>query len=257
MTYVFKNDRFEEPWFSHFFFSRLGGVSTGDYASLNCSLAKSEDISNVKENHKIVADEMGIFLNNLLFVNQIHSIKAVKVETIWNNEKRPDADAMVTNKPNIALAVVTADCVPVLFADVKAKVVGAAHSGWKGTLEGILESTIAAMKELGSKEENIVAAIGPCIGFSSYEVQDDFRNEFISKDAESEKFFMPSPREDRWLFNLPGYAAVRLRRAGVKTVHDIEQDTVINEKFFFSNRRAFICSQKNYGLQPSIIMIKE
>jgi len=258
MIYSFKSDKFENTdWLSHFFFSRLGGVSAGEYASLNCSLGRETDIPNVKENHKIVAKEIGIPVENLLFLNQIHSTKAVKVTELWNNDKRPDADAMVTNKPNVALAVITADCVPVLFADKQAKIIGAAHSGWKGTLEGVLESTVNAMKELGADPANIEAAIGPCIAFSSYEVQEDFRAEFIAKDKDSEMFFIPSPRKGRWLCNLSGYVAFRLKRAGVKIVYDIEQDTVVNEKFFFSNRRAFMRSQKSYGLQPSVIMIKE
>jgi len=243
-------------WVDHAFFNRLGGVSEGDFAFLNTGLDKGDDKKKVLQNHKIVAEHFGIDVSNLLFLEQVHGNKVVTVENLWTPDTRPKADATVTNKPGVAIAISTADCVPVIFADKKKKVIGVAHAGWKSAFTGIVENTISAMEALGAKAANIEAAIGPCISSQSYEVNTQYKEDFLKADIENEKFFKPSPRNDRFLFDLPGYVADRIKKSGVEDLKKLDLDTLINDKYLFSFRRSFLLSKKSYGVQPSVIMIK-
>jgi YfiH family protein len=246
----------EISWVRHGFFTRLGGVSTGIYTSLNCGLKTDDSLVHVRANRAKAAEMLEIKPTHLAIAKQVHGTKTVHVTKPWAMESAPEADALVTAEPGIGLGVLTADCVPVLFADKKKKIIGAAHAGWRGALDGILESTVAEMEKLGSKPADIEAAIGPCIGPRSYEVKDAFKKPFLEQDKTYEKFFNPSPRPGHLIFDLPGYATARLKKAGIKTIHDMAQDTMTNEAVYFSNRRTFLKSEKGFGLQVSIISIK-
>jgi hypothetical protein len=243
-------------WLDHGFFTRLGGVSTGLYTSLNCGIKTDDNSAHVRANRAKVAGALDLPPENLVIARQVHGLKTVQVKKPWDIDQAPEADALVTAEPGIGLGVLTADCVPLLFADKKKRIIGAAHAGWKGALAGIVESTIKTMEEMGSKPEDIEAAIGPCIGSNSYEVKDDFRESFLAQDGANAAFFKASPRAGRFLFNLPGYVSHRLKGLGIKKIHDTRQDTLTNETAFFSNRRAFLKSEKGFGLQASVIVIK-
>lgn len=246
----------KNAWLNHGFFTRLGGVSSGLYTSLNCGVKTDDKPVHVRTNRDKVAATLDLAPGQLVFAKQVHGIKTVCVTKPWNAENAPEADALVTAERGIGLGILTADCVPVLFADKKERIIGAAHAGWRGALGGILESVIDEMKNMGAKAENIQAAIGPCIGPNSYEVKDDFREPFIGQDESCGHFFKKSPKPGHLLFNLPGYVAHRLNLLGVKTAYDVRQDTLTNETSFFSNRRAFLKSEKGFGLQASVIAIK-
>lgn len=242
------------PGISHGFFTRGGGVSEGIYASLNCGYGSGDAAEKVTQNRSRVAAEMGA--SGLCTVHQIHSAKAVVANDPWEHSDAPQADALVTNKPNIALGILTADCLPVLFADVKNGVAGAAHSGWKGAISGVLENTISKMCELGAELVHIKATIGPAISQKSYEVGAEFIKRFTSQHKDNERFFVKSENVGHYMFNLPGYASHRLESAGVAKINIIAQDTYFNDNEFFSYRRSCKRNEPAYGRQISVIMLK-
>jgi polyphenol oxidase len=239
----------------HGFFTRRGGVSTGPFASLNCSLSSPDDRGAVLENRGRVADSLDIPRPHLLGCTQVHGTGVVHVETPWQPGAGPKADAMVTNRPGLALGIITADCAPIIFADPDAKIAGAAHAGWRGALAGIIEATIAAMTALGARTERIAAAVGPCIGQASYEVAADLRDAVLTHAPGDEKFFAAGRREARWQFDLPGYCAARLRAAGVAQVAVTGIDTLTEEDRFFSHRRRTLTGGGPIGHQISVIAI--
>lgn len=240
----------------HGFFTRQGGVSTGVYAGLNTGFGSNDAAENVETNRQIIADALGLeSVQNLLTCYQTHSATAVTVTTPWPRGKAPEADAMVTDRPGIALGILTADCAPVLFADRKKKIVGAAHAGWRGAAGGVLAATVEAMRALGSDTADIVAAIGPCIGLASYEVSDSFRADFMVKDPANSRFFSTGKRAGHCFFDLPAFVAAELNRAGIETVYDTRQDTLPNEAVYYSYRRSCLAGEKDYGRQMSVIMI--
>ncbi len=258
MSTKFITSEFENiSWITHGFFTRIGGVSSSYYTSLNCSFDSEDSVKNIVINRERVAGELDIDSSKLVFLNQIHGSKTVKVIKPWSFDKAKEADAMVTNKKGIALGITSADGIPLLLADNKERIIGAAHVGWKNSYEGIIKSVISEMKNLGSKVSNIEATIGPCIGFNSYEVISDFKDDFVRQDREYEVLFKPSPREDRFLFNFSGYVVLMLQKTGVKTIYDMQLDTLSNEQKFFSARRAFLKSEKEFGMQASVISIKD
>jgi hypothetical protein len=240
---------------SHGFFGRRGGVSNGIFASLNCGPGSGDERANVIENRKRVADTLSPN-TPLLTLYQIHSGNAVTVTAPWNIGDGPQADAMVTNVPNLALGILTADCAPVLFADPEAKVIGAAHAGWKGALDGVTDSTIAAMEALGAKRNRIAAAIGPCISQTNYEVGPEFRDRFLESDPAFARFFVPSDRPDHFRFDLEGFVAQRLDAADLASVERLSTCTYAAEDDFFSFRRATHREEKDYGRQVSAIMVR-
>ncbi len=221
----------------HGFFTRNGGVSTGSYASLNCSVSSRDDPNAVLENRARVARSLGIDPERLLGLTQVHGIHVVTATGPWAVGAGQQADAMVTDRPGLALGIVTGDCAPVLFADRSGNIVGAAHAGWRGAVAGVLEATIAAMVALGASADGITAAVGPCIAQASYEVGPDLRDAVLVRSASDSAFFVPGEREDRWQFDLPGYCAARLRSAGVGKVIVTDFDTLMEEGRFFSHRR--------------------
>ncbi len=233
----------------HGFFTRNGGVSTGPYASLNCGFSGTDETAHVMRNRALVAEAMGVEPARLLGLKQVHGVQVVTVREPWGIGAGPEADAMVTDVPGLGLGVITADCAPVLFADAGARVVGAAHAGWRGALAGVLEATVAAMQALGAS--GIKAAIGPCIHQASYEVSDDLRDPILQRDAGDATFFIPS-RPGHWQFDLPGYCAARLAAIGVG-VDVLPQDTCAMEQTFFSHRRRTLRGEPAIGHQISVI----
>jgi polyphenol oxidase len=246
-----------EHGIKHGFFTRLGGVSTGLYASLNGGLGSQDHVEHVAENRRRMADVMGAADDHFLSLYQVHSRDVAVVEAPWSLTNRPHADSMVTQKRGLALAIATADCGPVLFADPQSGVIGAAHAGWKGALAGVLEATITAMEQLGAVRANIVAAIGPTISQMAYEVDAAFRERFITADAANERFFGGSPQPGHYQFDLPDYIASRLQHAGIGTIEDQKACTYSDETRFFSYRRATHRREKDYGRLISAIMLTD
>ena len=243
----------------HAFFGRRGGVSEGVYASLNCGPGSNDKPENVIANRKIVADAMGAEERNILSLYQEHGSTCITVTKTWAIEQRPKADAMVTDVPGIVMSVLAADCAPVLFYGFKADgspVVGAAHAGWKGAIGGILDSTVLGMLRLGAESKSIKACVGPCIHKTSYEVSESFLEPFMAEDENNEKFFLSGKKPGHFQFDLAGYCAVRLYKAGVMDVHLMDMDTYSNEADFFSYRRTTHRKEPDYGRQISAIVIK-
>lgn len=238
----------------HGFFGRQGGVSSGDLASLNCGLGSGDDPALIAENRHRAAHAVlpGAALTG---VYQVHGNRCVIVDESTDLGVRPEADALATRTPGILLGVLAADCVPVLFADVQAGVVGAAHSGWKGSLAGISEATLDAMESLGANRANIAAAVGPCIGRASYEVDNGFLERFLSEDPANERFFAAG-RPGHAMFDIAAYVAARLAAAGVARIAITGQDTYAEEADYFSYRRACHREENSYGRQISVIGLR-
>src|SRR5262245_22117309 len=242
------------PGIAHGFFTRHGGVSRGGYASLNCGVGSGDDPAAVSENRARVTAELSA--HNLLTAYQVHGTTVAVVERAWNAQDRPRADALVTATRGLALGVLTADCAPVLFADARAKVVAATHAGWRGAIGGVLEATLAAMQRLGASTADIQVAVGPCIGQAAYQVGLDFKEEFLTHDPGSAPFFrqLEADPAARPHFDLPGYVACRLSRAGVAVVQ-ISPCTSTQAEHFFSYRRSQALKESDYGRQISAIVL--
>ena len=239
----------------HGFFTRAGGVSQGIYRGLNTGAGSQDAREHVAENRARVATTMGVTPHSLLSLYQVHSPDALVVRAPFDGE-RPKADALVTDRPGLALGVLTADCGPILYADAQAGVIGAAHAGWKGALTGILESTVAAMEGLGARRERIVAVLGPSIGPDNYEVGPEFVDRFTADSAANARFFSPSAKPGHALFDLNGYTVERLRNAGV-AAHAVNRCTYADETTFYSYRRATHRGEGDYGRQISAIVLEE
>jgi purine-nucleoside/S-methyl-5'-thioadenosine phosphorylase / adenosine deaminase len=241
----------------HAFFTRDGGVSGGIYQSLNGGLGSRDTPANVQENRSRMAAALGAAPAQLVTAYQIHSPDVMVAEHAWTREAAPRADAVVTKVPGLAVGVTTADCGPVLLADGEARVVGAAHAGWKGALTGVLEATIAAMERLGASRARMVAALGPMIRQPSYEVGPEFVARFAAADPDNARFFDPAPRAGHAMFDLGGYIAARLRRAGVAAVEDLALCTYTDADRFFSYRRATHRAEPDYGRHVNAIVLAE
>ena len=228
----------------HGFFTRRGGASSGVFAGLNCGQGSSDQSEIVAINRARVADAMGVAPNHLLGVHQIHSATAVPVTETY--AEKPRADALVTATPGLALSVLSADCQPVLFADAEAGVIGAAHAGWRGALEGVLHATVDAMETLGAKRENIAAVIGPSISQRAYEVGPEFMDSFIAEDPDYARYFI-NGEGDRMLFDLPGFGLNRLRAAGVGHAEWTCHCTFSDPERFYSYRHTTHAKEADYG----------
>jgi YfiH family protein len=237
---------------AHGFFGRQGGASEGIFASLNCGPGSGDVREHVSENRARVLKTLGG--DKLLTLYQIHSPNAVVANEPW--EQGPQADAMATNVPGLALGILTADCAPVLFADSAARVIGAAHAGWKGALTGVIGSVLEKMESLGADRARISAAIGPCISQDNYEVGPEFITRFTDATKDNSRFFVPSDRADHWRFDLEAYVADRLRNAGVGAVESLGVCTYARDEDFFSFRRTTHRGEKDYGRQISAIVLK-
>ena len=240
----------------HGFFCRTGGVSEGLYTSLNCGYGSGDKAENVTENRRRAMAEIDLEGGRLVTAYQVHSPDVVEVKSVWAREDSPQADAMVTRERGLALGILTADCVPVLFADAQAGVVGAAHAGWKGALNGVVAATVDAMGRLGAMTENVVAGIGPAISQRSYEVGPEFPTPFLEQDPQNADFFCPGQREGHFHFDIKGYVARRLGAAGVKTIQTLPCDTCAEEERFFSYRRACQRKEPDYGRGLSAIYLE-
>jgi YfiH family protein len=239
----------------HAFFTREGGVSDGLYASLNGGTGSNDARERVAENRKRMAAALGCSAENFLTAHQIHSADVVVVEGPWRQD-RPKADAIVTRKKNLAIGITTADCGPVLLADANARVIGAAHAGWRGALTGVLESTIAAMEKLGAQKNNIVAALGPMISQKNYEVGEDLVARFKAENPANERFFMPSTRSGHAMFDLPGYVVARLARAGIDC-DNLALCTYADPARFYSYRRSTHLKEPDYGRHINSIVLAD
>lgn len=240
---------------NHAFFTRHGGVSTGIYASLNCSDACQDDPLKIRENKRRVAAYFGLELNAVTTVKNIHSNKVIIVDDSWLQHQSLEADAMVTRQREIILGSDSADCPIVLLADPNASVVGLAHAGWRGAKIGVLESTVKQMVDLGAKLHNIVAAISPCIAQNSYEVSHDFYQQFIIDNSENQSYFKNALRHNHFMFDLLGYVQDRLTQLDLKSVEKIGIDTYSDERFF-SYRRSCHLGEEDFGGQLSCIGLK-
>lgn len=242
------------PKIRHAFFTRQGGVSEGIYASLNGGIGSSDEPEHVKENRRRMAETLNVMPDALISVYQVHSPDTVLVEGPWSSE-RPKADAMVTRVPGLALAITTADCGPVLFADAESGVIGAAHAGWRGAVTGVLEATIDAMERLGAQRGKIVAVLGPTISQKAYEVGPEFVQRFAEEAPGHERFFRASEKPDHAIFNLPGFIGARLNAAGIGGFTNLDLCTYSDEARFFSYRRTTHRKEPDYGRLISAITI--
>jgi YfiH family protein len=231
----------------HGFFTRIGGISNGVYSSLNCAYASNDNPENVRENRKRIMNQFGHRLESLVTVRNIHSNKVMTVDQPWQEKEKPEADGMVTALPNLVLGSDSADCPIILFADDEMGVIGLAHAGWRGAKSGIIENTIAKMISLGAKNQNILAAISPCIAQTSYEVSFDFQKQFLIDDPDNEGYFIPSNKESHFLFDLLEYVKTRLSKLNLKFISsEIATDTYSDERFF-SCRRALHKGESCFG----------
>jgi len=236
----------------HGFFTRKGGASSGIFAGLNCGTGSSDQAEIVAINRARVAEAMGVAPEALVTVHQVHSARAIPVSGPLS--ERPEADALVTATPGVLLAVLTADCQPVLFHDPKAQVVGAAHAGWRGAVDGVLEATVEAMEALGACRADIRAVIGPTISQAAYEVGPEFFDRFRDEGPETTRFFANGQR-DRLLFDLPGYGLWRLREAGVGHAEWTGHCTYRDAARFYSFRRTTHAGEADYGRLISTIRL--
>jgi YfiH family protein len=239
----------------HAFFTRDGGVSPGIYASLNAGIGSNDDPQNVAANRARMAASLGVAPERFLTCYQIHSPHVVVADTPWSGDARPRADAIVTSRTGLAIGISTADCGPVLFADPEARIVGAAHAGWRGALAGVTDATIAAMERLGAARARIVAAIGPMIRQPNYEVGPDLRDRFVAADSANRGFFALSDRDDHFMFDLAGYVASRLAAAKIGAIEDLGACTYADPGRFYSYRRMTHRGEADYGRHINAIVL--
>jgi YfiH family protein len=239
----------------HAFFTREGGVSEGLYATLNGGIGSNDIAERVAKNRARMAAALGVEPNRFLTAYQVHSPNVVVAETPWAPNARPRADAIVTGVAALAIGITTADCGPVLFADPQARIIGAAHAGWRGALTGVIEATVAAMEQLGASRRRIRAALGPMIRQSNYEVGRDLIERFAAEDPDSTAYFAAAERDGHALFDLGGYVAARLKRAGIGDIEDLGLCTYADPARFFSYRRATHRAETDYGRHVNAIVL--
>ncbi|HSA82356.1 MAG TPA: peptidoglycan editing factor PgeF [Geminicoccaceae bacterium] len=239
----------------HGFFTRMGGVSRGEFESLNCGYSGCDDVALVEHNRALALERLGGAPASLCTVRQVHGTAVVVARAAEPGRPSRSADALVTDRPAVTLGVLSADCAPVLLADRAAGVIGAAHAGWRGALAGVVEATVEAMVSLGARPERISAAVGPCIAQASYEVGPDLHGPVVALDPESAALFLPVPGGDRLLFDLKGYVLRRLARAGVADRDALTEDTCADEARFFSARRTRRRGGERFGLMLSAITL--
>jgi polyphenol oxidase len=237
----------------HAFLGRRGGVSTGVCAGLNVGLGSGDEREAIIDNRRLAVEAVAPGAS-LVTVHQVHSPHAVYAAAPWQDDARPHADALVTDRPGLALGILTADCVPVLLAHSEAGVIGAAHAGWKGAFSGVIENAVAEMERLGAERSGIAAAVGPCIARKSYEVDQAFFRRFVEADAGNEHFFAGG-RESHWQFDLEGFVAHRIAEAGVGKIETLGLDTYSDPGRFFSYRRATHRGEADYGRQIALIAL--
>lgn len=238
----------------HGFFTRKGGVSTGVFSGLNCGLSSDDLDKDVKENRNRVARAIGLGPEALCTVRQVHGTHVASIDSPIEHDRSIEADAMVTATPGVALGILTADCQPVLFADQNASVIGAAHAGWRGALDGVLEQTLDAMENLGARRQDTIAIIGPSISQKAYEVGPEFIEQFMDVDPDNHRYFV-NGSGDRYQFDLPAFGVQRLRDAGVGLAHWTRHCTYSDEARFYSYRRTVHRKEPDYGRLISAIAL--
>jgi YfiH family protein len=243
----------------HGFFTRMGGMSTGLYAGLNCGLGSNDDQALVLENRRMIGRHLGAddgkFGGGVITLYQEHGTTAFEVTAPPSRDALPRADAVMSRTPGLVIGVLTADCAPVLLADGDAGVVAAAHAGWRGAIDGIVDSAVREMERLGARRERISAAVGPCIGQAAYEVGPEFEATFLARDPANGAFFQRNPVTARPHFDLPGFVVSRLANAGVSNIENLGLCTCENESLFFSYRRKTHRGEPDYGRQISAIVV--
>jgi YfiH family protein len=244
------------PGLRHGFFTREGGVSEGLYASLNCGFGSGDRPEHVAENRARALAAGDMPAESLVTAYQVHSPDVAVVAAPWRREEAPKVDGMVTDRPGVTLGILTADCAPVLFADAEARVIGAAHAGWRGAVTGVLEATVTAMEGLGARRARIAAVLGPCIAQDSYEVGPEFPAPFLAQSPDNAAFFAPSARAGHHMFDLPGYVMRRLGALGLAQAGRIANDTCAEADRFFSYRRATLRGETDYGRGLSAICLE-
>jgi YfiH family protein len=245
------------PGIRHAFFTRSGGVSQGMYSSLNGGVGSRDVPEKVAENRARMAAALGVNADRFLTLFQIHSPDVVVAQEPWTRDSRPRADAVVTQVPRLAIGVSTADCGPLLFADSEARVIGAAHAGWRGALSGVIEATVNTMERLGARRTRIAVALGPTIRQSNYEVGPEFVERFLATDPENERYFKPSQREQHALFDLCGYIARRVEQAGLSQFEDLGLCTYEEPERFYSFRRSTHRDEPDYGRHINAIALSD
>jgi len=252
---MLKSKLLDHASISHGFFSRTGGNSTGVYASLNCGPGSKDNPEDVVSNRTLAMNMLGCQPDDLRTLYQVHSADVVVLRDRNEISPRPKADAMVTNIPGLALGILTADCVPILFADTKNNVIAAAHSGWKGSVADIGTNVVDEMVKLGAEKTAIKAAIGPAIAQKSYEVGPEFPAPFLALDRTAMKYFVPSDRTGHHMFDLTGFVRDRLFQSGIEVIDLLENDTCAEEDLFYSYRRMTKRGEPDYGRQLSAISL--
>ena len=238
----------------HCFFSRKNGVSKGIYESLNCGLGSKDNKENVLKNLEFVSRKIGCKENLLITLNQTHSNKVVYFENISDVKNKLQGDAIISKVKNVGISILAADCAPILFYDPKNEIIACVHSGWKGALNGIIENTLKKFNELNSKNEDLIAVVGPCISKKNYEVKEDFFVNFVSKNKKNESFFEKTDN-DKYKFDLRGFINKEISNLNVKNIENIEMDTYSQKDFFYSYRRSQINKEKDYGRCISVILM--
>ena len=237
----------------HYFFNSIGGQSKNIYKSLNCGPGSKDNKKNIKKNLQIVSKKISKKAKNIFLVHQIHSNKFIFIDEAYDNKKKPKADAIITNRKNFPIAVLTADCAPILIYEDKMKMIAAIHAGWKGAFKGIIAKVIKFMIKKGCKLENITAVVGPSISQKNYEVKDDFKKKFIQKDKKNYIFF--KHKKNRLYFDLTKYIYASLKTIKIKNIDILKIDTFDIKNKFFSARRALKLKHNDYGRNISIIML--
>ena len=237
----------------HGFFNSKGGISKNIYKSLNCGPGSKDKSINVRKNLELVRKKIKHSAKDIFLLNQIHSNKFIYIDEEYQFKSKPKVDAVITNQKNLPIAILTADCVPILICDSKKKIIAAVHAGWKGALKGIVDKVIKFMIKKGSKPQNITAVIGPCISIDNYEVQNDFKNKFLRKDRKNKIFF--KSKYKKLYFDLSKYVKSLLLKNKVKKIEKIKIDTFDIKNKFFSARRALSLKHDDYGRNISIIML--
>ena len=238
----------------HCFFSRKDGVSTGLYKSLNCGLGSNDNKENVLKNLEIISTKIGCKKDSLITLNQKHSTDIIYFEKKEDVKNRLSGDGIICKVKNIAIGILTADCVPILFYDPQKKIIGCVHSGWKGALNGIIENTVNKFNELDSESSNLIAIVGPCIKKDNYEVKIDFFEKFVKQNKNNEFFFKKISNE-RYIFDLRGFINKKISEQNIENIENIELDTFSNSESFYSYRRSCFNKEKDYGRCISVILM--
>ena len=238
----------------HGFFTRKNGVSKGVYESLNCGMGSNDNKENVFKNLKLVSDKINCDKNSLITLNQKHTNKVIHFKNEISIQNKLTADAIVSEVKNVGIGILAADCAPVLFYDPKNKIIGCAHSGWKGALNGIIKNTIKKFNDLNSKNTDLIAVVGPCISKKNYEVRKDFFNKFISQNSNN-KIFFEKIDNDKFLFDLRSFINNEISKSGIKNIENIDMDTFSEKEFFYSYRRSQLNKEKDYGRCISVILM--